>query len=157
MRNLKNYDPDNDDDSIMPMLWFGLIYGLITSFVLFVILKMRQDPKLSNVGKDGNLASMQHIKIKLEPISSDEVKEKKQVDNLTLINGIGPVISDVLVSNGVNSFTKLSKLQPDQILEILQKQKIRLANPDTWPKQAKLAASNEWEALKVFQDSLKKG
>jgi hypothetical protein len=32
-----------------------------------------------------------------------------------------------------------------------------MINADTWPEQAKLAASGEWEALEKLQDELKGG
>jgi predicted flap endonuclease-1-like 5' DNA nuclease len=155
MRKLEYSDSSNKDESILPMVWFGLIYGLISSLVLFIILRMRKEPELSDARMIKKFDSGQNLKIKLEPISSEQNNGTDHIDNLTLINGIGPVISKVLVSNGIDSFLKLSKLKPEEINEILRTQKLRLANPESWPKQAKFAALKDWEALKAYQKSIK--
>ncbi|MBC8496999.1 MAG: hypothetical protein H8D37_04990 [Chloroflexi bacterium] len=34
---------------------------------------------------------------------------------------------------------------------------IRLGNPATWPEQARLAASGDWDALEKLQDELQGG
>ncbi len=33
----------------------------------------------------------------------------------------------------------------------------KVAAPDTWPRQAELAAAGNWDELKVYQDRLKGG
>jgi predicted metal-dependent phosphoesterase TrpH len=44
-----------------------------------------------------------------------------------------------------------------QILEESDPKLLQLADPSTWPRQAKLAATGKWEALGKWQDRLKGG
>ncbi len=71
-------------------------------------------------------------------------------DKLTRIEGIGPKISSVLQEAGITTFAQLADTTPEQIEQILEEadpRLRRLAKPATWPEQAALAASGEWEAL----------
>jgi predicted flap endonuclease-1-like 5' DNA nuclease len=81
-------------------------------------------------------------------------------DNLTRIEGIGPKISSVLQEAGITTFAQLADTTPDQIEQILEEadpRLQRLAKPETWPEQAALAASGEWEALEALQKGFKAG
>jgi small subunit ribosomal protein S2 len=44
-----------------------------------------------------------------------------------------------------------------EILEEASPNLLRLANPTTWPKQARLAAAGKWEALEKWQGRLRGG
>lgn len=79
-----------------------------------------------------------------------------KADNLKCIEGIGPKTEGLLNLAGITSFEALATLTPDEIKEILRAAKSR-GVPTTWPKQAKLAASKNWEALKDLQKELKGG
>jgi NADH-quinone oxidoreductase subunit I len=81
-------------------------------------------------------------------------------DDLTRIEGIGPKISKALQDAGIKTFAQLADTGVDRIKEILEKADpnlLRLADPATWPKQARLAASGKWDALKTYQDRLHGG
>lgn len=78
-------------------------------------------------------------------------------DDLTIIEGIGPKINGILQAAGVNTFYQLAALEPQHILEILTAGGIRLADPKSWPEQARLAAHGEMDRLKAYQDTLKGG
>ncbi|RMF00279.1 MAG: DUF4332 domain-containing protein [Chloroflexi bacterium] len=78
-------------------------------------------------------------------------------DNLTRIEGIGPKISSWLNDAGITTFAQLAEMTPEQIAEILQNAGHRIANPATWPEQAKLAAAGDWETLAALQDNLHGG
>ncbi|MDG1874772.1 MAG: DNA-directed RNA polymerase subunit beta' [Mariniblastus sp.] len=80
-------------------------------------------------------------------------------DDLTLIEGIGPKVQEVLNAAGITSLGQLSAVTPDQIKEILAASGGLLANmnPATWPDQAQLAAAGEWDKLKEWQDQLDGG
>lgn len=89
------------------------------------------------------------------PAESPEVPPA--ADDLKVIEGIGPKIAAVLNQAGVTTFARLSTLTPDQIREILQAADLRLADPATWPEQARLAASGDAAGLQALQDRLKAG
>jgi predicted flap endonuclease-1-like 5' DNA nuclease len=81
------------------------------------------------------------------------------VDDLEIIEGIGPKIAGLLNDAGVTRFFQLAAMQPAQIQPILDAAgpAFKLARPDTWPEQAGLAARNQWVALKALQDALNAG
>jgi len=81
----------------------------------------------------------------------------KAVDDLTVIEGIGPKINTVLHKAEVNTFAELAALKPAAIKKILDEGGVKIGDPGTWPQQAKLAAGGKWEKLKTLQDSLKGG
>lgn len=78
-------------------------------------------------------------------------------DDLQKIEGIGPKISSILKKAGINNFAKLGSLEPGQIKTILDQNNIRLAVPDTWPEQARMAARGSWQKLEELQSQLKGG
>ncbi len=83
----------------------------------------------------------------------------KHDDDLTIIEGIGPRIDELLHQNGVASFAQLSRLGVPEILEILERggPHFQLANPGSWARQASLASENRWAELKRLQEELISG
>ncbi len=83
-------------------------------------------------------------------------KMPEGVDDLTVIEGIGPKICQLLIDDGITTFEKLANTSYEEIKAILDKAgpNFRLAKPDAWPKEAALAARGEWQALKELQDRL---
>lgn len=80
-------------------------------------------------------------------------------DDLQIIEGIGPKISELLKSHGVPTFAKLSTMTVQEISAILDSggPRYKLANPGSWALQAKLCAENRWAELKKLQDELYAG
>jgi DNA-directed RNA polymerase subunit beta' len=80
-------------------------------------------------------------------------------DDLTKIEGIGPKIAELLNQSGIQTYAQLSRTTPSKLEEILHAAGGIYAtrNPSTWPDQAMLAASGEWEKLKEWQDELDGG
>ena len=84
---------------------------------------------------------------------------KAAVDDLSKIEGVGPKIALVLSSNGITTYAQLAKADPAAVQDMLKKSsgRFNMAKPQTWPEQAELAASGNWEALKKLQDELDGG
>jgi predicted flap endonuclease-1-like 5' DNA nuclease len=81
-----------------------------------------------------------------------------QPDDLKIIEGIGPAISGILHDSGITTFRALAGAPLEQLDAILVQAKLRrLADPETWPEQAGLAADGKWEELETLQRSLKAG
>ena len=80
----------------------------------------------------------------------------KSEDDFTVIEGIGPKISALIHADGINTFSKLSEVEPDRLQHILDAagSNYTLANPGTWPDQAMLVCNNRWSALKALQEIL---
>jgi predicted flap endonuclease-1-like 5' DNA nuclease len=80
-----------------------------------------------------------------------------EMDDLEIIEGIGPKVAAVLRQAGVTTFAQLAEMEPSQILEILHAANLRLADPQSWPEQARLAASGDRAGLQALQERLKGG
>ena len=82
-----------------------------------------------------------------------------QADDLRIIEGIGPKISQLLNDAGIFTFAQLANADIEELRQILANagSRFRLAKPDTWPEQARLAADGDWESLKALQAELSGG
>lgn len=78
-------------------------------------------------------------------------------DNLELIEGIGPKISQLLQEAGITTFAQLAATDASRLVHILREANLPMIDPRTWPEQARLAADGKWDALKALQDELKGG
>ena len=80
-------------------------------------------------------------------------------DDLTKIEGIGPKAAEALVAAGLATFADVAKAKVPAIQTILDEAdgKFGAMKPDSWPKQAKLAADGKWDELKTWQDEMDGG
>jgi large subunit ribosomal protein L17 len=80
-------------------------------------------------------------------------------EDLAKIEGIGPKITGLLQEAGIKTFAQLAVAGVSQLEAILDKAgpRYQMANPATWPEQARLAAEGKWDELAKLQDSLKGG
>ena len=78
-------------------------------------------------------------------------------DDLKVIEGIGPRIEEVLKAAGITTYAKLAETRPGRLETVMKEAGTRLANPETWPEQAALAAAGDWEGLRELQGELKGG
>ena len=78
-------------------------------------------------------------------------------DDLKRIEGIGPKTSQVLQNAGITTFAQLETTEVSRLEKILLDASLTLADPSTWPEQARLAVAGDWEALNVLQDELSGG
>jgi len=76
--------------------------------------------------------------------------------DLTVVEGIGPKIAAALEAAGINSMVKLGAVSTEELRAVLHDAGLS-ADPSTWPKQARMAAAGEMEALAVYQDQLQGG
>jgi predicted flap endonuclease-1-like 5' DNA nuclease len=82
----------------------------------------------------------------------------KKKDDLTKIEGIGPVIRELLYKNKIMSFKKLANSSPANLRKVLDKAgpKFQMHDPSTWVRQANLAAQGKWSELEKLQEKLNK-
>lgn len=78
-------------------------------------------------------------------------------DDLEVIEGIGPKIAGVFMAAGITTFAQLAAADIDHLKEVLHNGGMRLADPSSWPEQARLAAAGDWEGLKQLQETLRGG
>ena len=87
-----------------------------------------------------------------------EAAEVAAGDDLTIIDGIGPVTSDALRAGGVTTFAQVGAMTPEAIEEQLDKANASLIaghHADSWPRQARLAAAGDWAGLRRYIASTK--
>lgn len=80
----------------------------------------------------------------------------KGADDLTIIEGVGPKINELMKTHGVNTFADVARSSVPNLQKVLDAggPHFRLANPKTWPQQAQMVVDNRWSALKTFQDQM---
>lgn len=94
-----------------------------------------------------------------KPKSAKKEKAAVVKDDLTKIEGIGKKIAALLEKENIISYKQLAKTSVKKLQLILDAagSKFNVHDPATWPKQSKLAASGEWEALEKWQKELNAG
>ncbi len=80
-----------------------------------------------------------------------------QPDDLTLLEGIGPKVAQVLNKAGIRSFADLAAANASDLQKTLDAAGLQMMNPEGWIEQAKLAAKGDQDGLKKLQAELKGG
>lgn len=80
-------------------------------------------------------------------------------DDLTIVEGIGPKIAELLKAAGISTFAQLAATKPAAIKAVLEAagKKYQMHDPATWPKQAALARDGKTAQLAKLQGELKAG
>jgi len=68
-------------------------------------------------------------------------KSNRRLDDLTIINGIGPVYQEQLRQGGLSSFRLLADATPEQVRATLKVPEWRKIEPESWIEQAKRLAN----------------
>lgn len=87
------------------------------------------------------------------------VISKKQMEDLKVVEGIGPAIERILKSQNIKTLENLSKARVATLRNILTEagNRFRFHKPDTWARQARLAAAGRWKELEELQQRLDGG
>ena len=96
---------------------------------------------------------------KVQPVASAPERISTMAfdpEDLTRIEGIGPKIKAGLREHGVSTFVQLAEMDVEALRAVLREIGIA-ADPATWPRQARLAAEGDWEALQKLQENLMGG
>lgn len=96
---------------------------------------------------------------KVEKLAQKRLGFSRKAEDLQIVEGIGPKIEGILKAAGINNRAELGATSVDRLKEILGEagDRYRLADPTTWPKQAQLAAEENWRALREYQEFLDGG
>lgn len=89
---------------------------------------------------------------KVTPFSEDPT-------DLTIIEGIGPMVADALKTAGISSWSELAAADPDHLRDILKASgpSYSMHDPSTWPAQGRLAVEGEWGLLLEYQEEMREG
>ena len=84
---------------------------------------------------------------------------KIKLDDLTVIEGIGPQIAGLLNAAGITTWRGLSKARIPALTKVLDAAgpRFRTHDPVTWPEQSRLLAKGAWAEFKELTGSLKAG
>ncbi|NYI40820.1 hypothetical protein [Demequina lutea] len=82
-----------------------------------------------------------------------------KLDDLKLIEGIGPRIETLFKADGITSWRELSKANVERLQGVLDAAgpRYKVHNPGSWPRQASLLADGKWAEFKALTDKLKGG
>lgn len=81
------------------------------------------------------------------------------VDDLEIVEGIGPRIAALLRAEGIATWLGLATCGSERLRDVLDLggPGFRIADPASWPEQAALAAEGRWAELRALQDRLVAG
>jgi large subunit ribosomal protein L21 len=107
----------------------------------------------------------QYTRLMVDFIGRPDEERKTEVNNtteaaaddLTLIEGIGPKVAEILGAAGITTFAGLANTDAERIQEMLDAAGLKMMDATTWPAQAKLAAAGDMDGLKKMQDDLSAG
>ncbi len=83
--------------------------------------------------------------------------ETAAVDDLIIIEGIGPKIAGLLNQHGITTFAGLAAAEVTVLETLLKENGLQFVKPASWPEQARLAAEGKMDELKALQDRLVAG
>ena len=149
----------------MSWLFFfiGVLIGWLVQWVFdyFFWRKQREQAAEAQALLEKQLNSCQadlaDCKAKSDALAKEAATPK--ADDLDNIEGIGPKIADILNENDILSYEQLANTSVERLKEILAGagSRYKLANPESWPEQARLAANRDWDALDALQKELSGG
>ena len=103
------------------------------------------------------------IEFPVQPVIDDLEAEYNQEldahDDLKKIEGIGPKIEKILNEEGITTFEALHKVERDTLKDYLDKagNQFKMHEPESWPHQAGMAATGQWEELGIYQEFMDRG
>lgn len=120
-------------------------------------LKLDTSAKASNFVGNAN-ASNSKIPFDAKAVKAIYGKSYKQ-DDLKIVDGIGPKIEELFKTSGILTWKALGETSVDRLREILSKagERYQIHDPNTWPRQSKMAYEGKWQELKDWQNKLEGG
>lgn len=89
--------------------------------------------------------------------SQPETAQPFQPDDLTVLEGIGPRISALLQEAGITTYRQLAETDTGRLEGLLLDANLRMADPGTWPEQARFLSEGRMQEFQELVESLKGG
>jgi predicted flap endonuclease-1-like 5' DNA nuclease len=120
-------------------------------------LKLNTSAKASNFVGNAK-ESDSNITFDAKAVKAVYGKSYKQ-DDLKIVEGIGPKIEELFKTSGILTWKALGETSVDRLREILSKagESYNVHDPNTWPRQSKMAYEGKWQELKDWQNTLEGG
>ena len=93
-------------------------------------------------------------------VTAEVLGEKVRLNDLTVVEGIGPKIADVLhATGGITTWWELHQTDVETLRSLLADAgpRFQVHDPSSWPQQAGLLARGQWQEFKTFTDRLRAG
>jgi predicted flap endonuclease-1-like 5' DNA nuclease len=138
--------------------WVGLLIVVVIIFIVWWLLARfaKQSPEEFHIEHHNEVET--HLEETATRTTSVSIPETPIIpDDLTILEGIGPKVNKVLQARGISTFNQLAETKVDYLKSILEENGLQFMDPETWPKQSRLAAEGKMDELKALMDSLKGG
>lgn len=111
---------------------------------------------ISNTNTSAPSPSIGIIGVPFDAAAAKGVYGKKRIkeDDLTIVEGIGPKISELFHNHDIKTWAALASTSVEKCQEVLNSggKRFEIHRPGTWPMQAEMAALGKWAELKKWQD-----
>lgn len=127
---------------------------------------------LVSAGSPGDAATIRGLRARIaelespteqKPLDLGAAKEVLgraiRLDDLTVVEGIGPKIAGLCNEIGVRTWQGLAGTAPERLQQMLDDAgpRYRVHSPTTWPQQARLLAGGQWEEFRALCEQLTAG
>ncbi|MBN1262166.1 MAG: hypothetical protein JXB35_15920 [Anaerolineae bacterium] len=142
-----------------------LLAGALILWGLWLRARQRKDSLESLPSGDAVLSEVDSAAVEIEIPEDIFLGEEATIllpaeappDDLKRIEGIGPKVARLLGENGIQTYATLAETELARLESILREAGLPFMDPATWPQQATLAASQDWDGLVVLQEQLRGG
>ena len=107
------------------------------------------------VGQAKKLAEIDHATPEEMEHSRSATLDTQPTD-LTVIEGIGPILQSILNDAGIKNWQDLAETNDEELRSILLAEGpgYQIIDPASWPAQAQLAINGEWDLLLEYKDEV---
>jgi predicted flap endonuclease-1-like 5' DNA nuclease len=115
---------------------------------------------LSGVSLDGDEAQAGEVEVAEAELDMDTAAavlgRRIRRDDLTVVEGIGPKIAEIIEADGIGTWRSLSRVHSSHIKGLLDAAgpRFQMHDPGTWPEQAGLLADGRWGEFKALSEVL---
>ena len=127
----------------------GLIIGVILVIVVLLLIFLGR-------GSENARSEARRVAEAATPTATGQAAPAK-MDDLTIIEGIGPKIAGILKQAGISTFAQLASTEAPVLDKLLKENGLQFTKPQSWAEQARLAAEGKMDELKALQDKLVAG
>jgi predicted flap endonuclease-1-like 5' DNA nuclease len=132
----------------------GLIIGVILVVITVILIFWGRNRENARI----DAARQSEVKAAApETMRAAPAPAPARIDDLTIIEGIGPKIASLLKQAGITSFAQLAAAEISFLEKLLKDNGLQFTKPASWPEQARLAAEGKMDDLKALQDKLVAG
>jgi predicted flap endonuclease-1-like 5' DNA nuclease len=138
--------------------WVGLLVVVVIIFIVWWLLarSAKQGPEEFYIERHHEVEPhLNETASRTNSVSTPQTPSGP--DDLTILEGIGPKVNKILQARGITTFYQLAETKVDYLKTILEENELQFMDPETWPKQSRLAAEGKMDELKALMDSLKGG